>query len=261
MYESVEENPTLICSSFVMLLLHVRLCTGSQWVTHQGIHSGVKRDVNATQSVISCWETASRREGTDGEPPVCQEWRPLLGTWRKLGSMLCWSKPLTLVRVHATPWLPWTPANLCCPCVGSELRGVETTLAHVVQNLLWRTSHPRLRADVGGRVGSGGSVVTKQGGLRQTLLSSIGSKDQVARTDGLSVTSPMPGRSCRQQVTGSSTGKQAQDTEVRLCETFSPGQSLFRDSPHFFLLLSWVLVGGRGKFLTLSCFTVFKSCD
>ena len=77
-------------------------------------------------------------------------------------------------------------------------------------------------------------MVTKQGGLRQTLLSSIGSKDQVARTDGLSVTSPMPGRSCRQQVTGSSTGKQAQDTEVRLCETFSPGQSLFRDSPHFF---------------------------
>ena len=92
MYVLVEENPTLIGSSFVMLLLYVRLCTGSQRVTHQGIHSRVEWNVNATQSIISCCETASRREGTDGEPPVCQEWRPLLGTGRKLRSMFWWSE-------------------------------------------------------------------------------------------------------------------------------------------------------------------------
>ena len=32
---------------------------------------------------------------------------PLLGTWRKLRSMLWWPKPLTLMRVRASPWLPY----------------------------------------------------------------------------------------------------------------------------------------------------------
>ena len=116
------------------------------------------------------------------------------------------------------PWLPWTPANLCCPCVGSELRAGERTLAHVVQNLLWPPPQ-------GWCVGVGwalqGQWWQNREGWGKTLLSSFDSKDQDARTDGLSVTSPMPGRSCRQQVTGSSTGKQDQDKEVRLCVTFS----------------------------------------
>lgn len=65
----------------------------------------------------------------------------------------CWSKPLTLVSLCYTSWI-LDPANLCCPGGKWELRGVETTLAHVVQNLLWRT-RPCLTglADVGRRVG------------------------------------------------------------------------------------------------------------
>ena len=166
-------------------------------------------------TVYSCWKIASRREGTDGEPPVCQEFRPLLGTGRKLRSMLWWPKPLTLMRVNVSPWLPWNPANLCCPCVGSALRIGEKTLAHVVQNLLWPPSSGLV---CGGRVCSGGSVVTNQGGLRQDLAEQHWL--QRPRLMVLSVTSPMPGWSCRQQVTGSSTGKQDQDKEVRLCVTF-----------------------------------------
>ena len=121
MYVLVEENPTLICSSFVMLLLYVRLCTGSQWVTHQGIHSRVEWNVNVRQSIISCWETASGREGTDGEPPVCQEWRPLLGTGRKLRSMFWWSPERWCCESAALN----TPANLENSAVATGLEKVS----------------------------------------------------------------------------------------------------------------------------------------
>ena len=52
---------------------------------------------------MSCWETASRRQGTDGEPPVCQEWRP------------CWEHEenwgLCSGDLNLPPWWGSVPAH------------------------------------------------------------------------------------------------------------------------------------------------------
>ena len=81
-------------TDWLIICYAVTICQALYWVsvsdTPRDSQQGGK-NVNVRQSIISCWETASRREGTDGEPPVCQEWRPLLGTGRKLRSMFWWS--------------------------------------------------------------------------------------------------------------------------------------------------------------------------
>ena len=97
---------------------------------------GITHSMDVSLSELGSWWWTGRPSMLRfmGSQRVGHDWGTDL-IWSDL--MLCWPKPLTLMRVSASPWLAWTPANLCCPCVGSELRGGERTLAHVVQNLLW----------------------------------------------------------------------------------------------------------------------------